>query len=89
VLRLPNPEPGYNWACLEGGPLDGEIILVPVEAHRFNLPATLIGVLAPVLDEDAETLAWEPVSYLCSSRQGNRPNRDVWVYVSAGPPDRP
>jgi hypothetical protein len=46
MLQFPEPEPGYAWARLDGGPMDGELILAPVEAHRFNLPATLIGVLA-------------------------------------------
>jgi hypothetical protein len=65
----------------------GEVILAPLEVHRFNLPATLIGVLAPVLDEHAEMMAWEPVSYLCSSRQAPPRDRDVWVYVVARPAD--
>jgi hypothetical protein len=85
--QLPDPEPGYAWARLEGGPLDGEVILAPVEAHRRNLPADLIGVLAPVLDEAAETLEWKPVTYVFPSRQPIPPRPgDVWVYVPAQRP---
>jgi hypothetical protein len=84
MLHLPDPEPGSAWARLEGGPLNGEIVLAPIEAHRRNLPAPLIGVLAPVLDEAAETIAWEPVSYVCTSAQPIPPKQgEVWVYVAA------
>lgn len=84
MLQLPDPEPGYAWARLEGGPLNGEIVLAPVEAHRRNLPAPLIGVLAPVLDEADETIAWEPVSYLWAPVQPIPPKSgEVWVYVAA------
>jgi hypothetical protein len=83
MLQLPDPEPGYAWARLEGGPLNGEIVLAPIEAHRRDLPAPLIGVLAPVLDEAAETIAWERVNYVCTSAQPIPPKSgDVWVYVA-------
>ena len=79
--QLPDPEPGYAWARLEGGPMDGEVILAPVEAHRANLPAKMIGVPAPVLDEAAETIAWEPVSYVWPSAQRIPPKPgELWVY---------
>jgi hypothetical protein len=58
---LPDPEPGYTWARHEGGPLDGEVVLAPVEPHGRRLPALHIGVLAPLLDERAETIEWSPV----------------------------
>src|SRR4051812_37147332 len=57
VSDRPPPQPGYALARLEGGPLDGELILAPLEEHRRNLPARYIGVLAPVLHEDEETFA--------------------------------
>lgn len=69
---------------LKGGPLDGEVILAPVETHRRNLPARFVGVLAPVLYEDAETFEWCPITYLWPSAQPIPPRPgDVWVYVPA------
>jgi|tagenome__1003787_1003787.scaffolds.fasta_scaffold20646809_3 hypothetical protein len=79
--KLPDPEPGYTWARLEDGPLGGEIILAPTEAHRRNLPASMIGVLAPVLDEVAETIEWSPVTYLCPPQYPPKQD-ELWRYVS-------
>jgi hypothetical protein len=63
MLQLPPPEPGHAWARLKGGPLDGVAALVPLEPHRRNLPAPLVGfpdIL--VLDETHETIEWRTVS---------------------------
>ena len=83
---LPDPEPGYAWARLEGGPMDGEVILAPVEPNRSGLPAAMIRVLALVLDEAAETFTWERVRYVRPASQAlpAQPG-EPWPYVAATP----
>ena len=87
MRRLPDPEPGFGWARLQRGPLDGTIALVPLEPHRGNLPARLVGFSdVLVLDETAETIEWTTASYLWLSGQPVRPKPgEVWVYVFAPP----
>jgi hypothetical protein len=86
---LPIPEPGFAWARLERGPLNGELILAPLEPERLSLPARVIAVLAPALDEAAETLAWEPTTYMFLSVTPTRARSGakVWTYTWVG--DRP
>jgi hypothetical protein len=79
---LPDPEPGYTWARLQGGPVDGQMILAPVEPHRSDLPTTMIGVLALVLDEAAETFTWERVRYVWRTSQRVPRPGEPWVYVA-------
>jgi hypothetical protein len=49
-----------------------------------------MGVLAPVLDEEAETLAWEPMSYSFTLHQKFPPPDGLWVYLAVRRPgERP
>jgi hypothetical protein len=83
MRTLPDPEPGYTWARLEGGPMDGEVVLAPVEPHRSGLPRTMIRVLTLVLDEAAETFTWERVRYVWRTPQRvPREPGEPWVYVA-------
>jgi hypothetical protein len=82
--RLPDPEPGYTWARLQGGPVDGEVILAPVEPDRADLPMKMIRILALVLDETAETFTWERVRYVWPPSQRIPPEPgEPWLYVAA------
>ena len=82
---LPDPEPGYAWARLEGGPVDGQVILAPVEPQGSHVPAKMIRILALVLDEAAETFTWERVRYTWPASQRIPPKSgEPWVYVAAG-----
>jgi hypothetical protein len=73
--------PNYDLARLEGGPLAGDVIQVPLRAG-YPLPEARIGVPVPVLDEARETLSWDTATYLFPSVQAiPRRRGQLWRYT--------
>lgn len=71
----------YNLAELHGGPLDGELVHVPV--REDGRPEQVVGVPVPVLDETTERFWWDPGNYFfLSSANPPKPGRH-WYYAYA------
>jgi hypothetical protein len=72
---------GYVSARLHGGPLHGQLVQAPVDHTR--LPAHVMGLPVPVLDEPTEMFWWDTANYFqMSLRPGWRPG-DPWDFAYA------
>ena len=56
--------PRYALARLHGGPLDGDLMQAPL--NQWRMPADVIGVPVPVLDEQTETRVASAGGYGCA-----------------------
>ena len=71
----------YAPARLRGGPLDGQLVQAPLDPSK--LPASVIGLPVPVLDEQTELFWWHTADYFrLSTRTGWRPG-DPWDFAYA------
>src|SRR3954447_962106 len=78
---MPDGPGSYVPARLRGGPLDGQLVQAPVD--HTKLPAQVMGLPAPVLDEQTETFWWDTANYFrMSLRLGWHPG-DLWDYAYA------
>src|SRR3954451_10611573 len=62
----------YNLAELHGGPLDGQVVQVPLQAD--GRPELVVGLPVPVLDESTERFWWDTGNYFLSPA-ASPPNR--------------
>jgi hypothetical protein len=68
-------------ARLRGGPLDGQLVQAPVDQSK--LPASVIGLPVPDLDEQTEMFWWDTANYFrLSPRTGWHPD-DSWDFAYA------
>ena len=51
----------YNLAELHGGPLDGQVVQVPLQEDGH--PELVVGLPVPVLDESTERFWWDTGNY--------------------------
>jgi hypothetical protein len=63
----------FNLAELHGGPLDGQLVHVPV--REDGRPERVVGVPVPVLDEASERFWWDTGNYFLSSANPPKPGR--------------
>ena len=71
----------YNLAELHGGPLDGQLVQVPLRPD--GRPEQVVGVPVPVLDESTERFWWDTGNYFfLSSANPPRPGQH-WYYAYA------
>ncbi len=71
----------YNLAELHGGPLDGQIVQVPLQSD--GRPELVVGVPVPVLDELHELFWWDTGNYFFLPG-ANPPKRGGhWYYAYA------
>ncbi len=71
----------YNLAQLHGGPLDGQVVQVPV--WEDGQPEHVVGVPVPVLDETTERFWWDTGNYFFL-QAANPPKRGQhWYYAYA------
>jgi hypothetical protein len=62
----------YALAHLHGGPLDGDIVQVPLRDDGRR-PVEVVGVPVPVLDEPTETFWWDTGNYFMVSGAPPKP----------------
>jgi hypothetical protein len=73
--------PRYVPARLHGGPLDRQLVHAPID--HTKLPAHVMSLPVPVLDEQTETFGWDTANYVrMSLRSGWRPG-DPWDFANA------
>jgi hypothetical protein len=71
----------YNLAELHRGPLDGQVVQVPLQAN--GRPELVVGVPVPVLDESTEHFWWDTGNYFFLPA-ANPPKRGaLWYYAYA------
>ena len=71
----------YNLAELHGGPLDGQVVQVPLQ--QDGRPEPVVGVPVPVLDESTERFWWDIGNYFFLPA-ANPPKRGKhWYYAYA------
>ena len=73
--------PRYRLARLHGGPLDGDLVQTPVDHSR--MPASVIGLPVPVLDEQTETFWWDTANYFSAPLPHRWHPGDPWPYAYA------
>jgi hypothetical protein len=73
--------PRYALARLRGGPLDGELVQTPEDHSR--MPASVIGLPVPVLDEQTETFWWDTANYFATPLPHRWHQGDAWPYAYA------
>src|SRR3954470_4171083 len=66
----------YVLARLHGGPLDGQLVHAPID--RGRLPAHVVGLPVPALDEQDETFWWDTANYFCMSLRAGWRTGDPW-----------
>ena len=70
----------YNLAELHGGPLDGQVVQLPLQED--GRPELVVGVPVPVLDETTERFWWDTVNYFFLPA-ANPPSGQHWYYAYA------
>jgi hypothetical protein len=73
--------PRYALARLRGGPLDGDVVKTPVDHSR--MPAAVIGLPVPVLDEQAEMFWWDTANFFSTPLPTRWHPGDAWPYSYA------
>src|SRR4051812_18957096 len=75
--------PHYALARLRGGPLDGDLVQTPVD-HSL-MPAKVIGLPVPVLDEQTETFWGGTATYFSTPLHTRWDPAEGWPYAYARP----
>ena len=71
--------PRYALARLHGGPLDGDLVQAPL--NQWRMPADVIGVPVPVLDEQTEMFWWDTANYCSGSLPPRWRPGDAWPFT--------
>ncbi len=78
----------YNLAELHGGPLDGQIVQVPLQSD--GRPELVVGVPVPVLDELHELFWWDTGNYFfLPGANPPKPGRHWWYAYARTLPGYP
>ena len=71
----------YNLAELHGGPLDGQVVQVPLQED--GRPGLVVGVPVPVLDETTECFWWDTGNYFFLPAANPLKRGQHWYYAYA------
>jgi hypothetical protein len=72
---------GYQLGELHGGPLDGQLVQVPV--REDGRPEQVVGVPVPVLDEATERFCWDTGNYFMLPAANPPKPGSRWYYAYA------
>src|SRR5918911_2335287 len=78
----------YILAQLHGGPLDGDVVQVPLRDDGLR-PVEVVGVPVPVLDEASETFWWDTGNYFMVLGARPKPGEHWWFAYSRTLPGYP